>query len=1396
MGNAFGRNLGPGRRQTGEKMSETFHATLRAKKGLCLIGLVLFGFASFGLAGCAGLVASGGSNGTQTALSITNPQASGATVTSFQVSWVTSAPATSQIDYGKTSSYGSNTPVDSTMVTNHQVEVKNLAPGTTYHFKIHSTGSNGSSAASNDLSAATMPDTIAPTVSITSPAAGATLSATSTISATASDNVAVASVQFRVDGANVGSPVTSTPYTFALNTKTFSDGNHVLTVVATDTSGNSATSATVAVKVNNTTPDTTPPTVSLTAPANGATVSSTITVSANATDNIAVASVQFQLDGANLGSSDTTAPYSMSWNTTAASNGPHTLRAIATDTSNNSTASVSVTVTVNNSGTDTTPPTVSMTAPANAATVSGTVTVSANATDNVAVASVQFQLDGGNLASLDTTAPYSVSWNTTTASNGAHTLRAIAKDTSNNSATSASVTVTVNNVADTTPPTVPAGLTASGVSSSQINLLWTASTDNVGVTGYNVYRGGTKIGTSASTSYLDNGLSPSTSYTYTVSAFDAAGNTSAQSAGASATTLASSSGGIPNTLGWYQIPNSTVSNVCAATHGFPDIAGASSCAGIFAWSGGIADTTRNRLLVWGGGHSDYYGNEVYALDLNNVALTRLNNPSDPNPGCQEVTPDGKPNSRHTYGGISYISGSDQFFVYGGGGACSDGATGASNATWLMNVATMQWTEKFGDVSCPSCATDPGITTQPTFYISVSDFDPNTNKVFLSDIMASKIWQYDPAANIYKLLSKTGSDIDYHTNGVIDPVKKLFFIFGNGSAFKVDISGNDPTYQLQNIASQLSGCSGIVSPIYPGLAYDTKQNLIVGWGGGDSVYELNTTTNSCTTVTYPNGPGAQNADGTFGRFRYFPALNLFAVVNDWNENAYTLRLTAAGGTGGGSGPAISGVNVSSITTTGATVSWTTDVASTSQVEYGTTTAYGTLTTLNATLVTSHSQGLSGLTAGTLYHYRVHSKNSSGVESISGDFAFSTNNTADTTPPTVSMTSPAGGVTLSGNVTVSASASDNVGVAWVQFTLDGANLGSRVTSSPYTLSWDTTGASNGTHNVSAVASDAAGNTATAVAVSVTVSNTATSGITDAVPFATRCAAAGVFKCVSFDTSTDFVTSGDYPTQTIYPDGSGSFSNVQQDCTVAVNGCSLRFKIPAQNNPGAGPNVAGKFEWVFTQSGGPGFTQNSDVYIQFRTRMDHNLITEDFGGEGWKQMLFYGTGTSATSCSNMGLVTQNQQYYGFPTMFYNCSPNIETPDPTQIEYLEQAPGSLTGPYNCGYFNAIQLKDKSNCAVYHENEWETYYYHFHIGHWGQNDGSIDAWVAYGTGPLIHFIYQPTWTYNFNINSNDVYDHVAFTPYITGRLDTNVAPADGFMWFDELILSSKPIPAPNGSTP
>ncbi len=180
---------------------------------------------------------------------------------------------------------------------------------------------------------------------------------------------------------------------------------------------------------------------------------------------------------------------------------------------------------------DVTPPTVSIAAPAVGSTLSGTVTVTANASDNVGVAGVQFKLDGANLGTERVSSPYSISWDTKTATNASHILSAVARDAAGNQTTSSGRTVTVKN-AVVPPPPVPTNLKATAVSSSQINLSWSAS---AGATGYNVYRSGVKIASTTSTSYPDTGLQPQTGYSFRVEAYNGAG-TSAKCSAVSATT--------------------------------------------------------------------------------------------------------------------------------------------------------------------------------------------------------------------------------------------------------------------------------------------------------------------------------------------------------------------------------------------------------------------------------------------------------------------------------------------------------------------------------------------------------------------------------------------------------------------------------------------------------------------------------------------------------------------------------------------------------------------------------------------------------------------------------------------------------------------------------------------
>ncbi len=285
-------------------------------------------------------------------------------------------------------------------------------------------------------------DNTNPGVSITAPSDGSTASGVTAISADTSDTNGIAGVQFKIDGANLGAEITASPYTYNWDTATASNGTHTITAVARDAIGNTSSSS-VSVTVSNAPkPDTTPPTVTITSPAANATVSGTnVQLIASATDNVSVDTVYFQVDGVSYGAVCTATPYQISWDSTAYSNGPHTISAVATDTSGN-TANTSIIVNVLN---DLSPPTVNLTAPANNATVSGSINVSANASDDVAIANVQFKLDGANLSTADTTAPYQVNWATTSATNGTHSLTAVATDSSGKQTTSATITVTVNN---------------------------------------------------------------------------------------------------------------------------------------------------------------------------------------------------------------------------------------------------------------------------------------------------------------------------------------------------------------------------------------------------------------------------------------------------------------------------------------------------------------------------------------------------------------------------------------------------------------------------------------------------------------------------------------------------------------------------------------------------------------------------------------------------------------------------------------------------------------------------------------------------------------------------------------------------------------------------------------
>jgi hypothetical protein len=382
--------------------------------------------------------------------------------------------------------------------------------------------------------------------------------------------------------------------------------------------------------------------------------------------------------------------------------------------------------------------------------------------------------------------------------------------------------------------------------------------------------------------------------------------------------------------GWQELPNTKLAQVCPPNNyhsiiaisdgkGYPF---AFYCHNAFnAWSGGIEDTTGTRLIVFGGGHTDYAGNEIYSLNLGAkpVTLTKLNDPSGPevydrNAGpCPTTMPDGRPNTRHTNNSLAYIAHLHRIFMFSGGVACGNGFH--YDDTWTLDVSNISNTGKSGwqamdptATACRNCFNlyvppgNPAGTTHATDnWWSVAVYDPNTATVLLN--LDDALFRYTYETNSYVKL-QSNAHFPVAANGVIDPKRKLFIALGNEWALPpaapvphviaVDVSG--PPYTVSDWTSFVSTCGTVPSSFYPGLAYDPVIDRIVMWpGNGNTVYLFDPDTKTCTTQTFPNGPppvpNMSGGGGVMGRFRYFPSLDAFVVMSDPDADAFLLRLSS-------------------------------------------------------------------------------------------------------------------------------------------------------------------------------------------------------------------------------------------------------------------------------------------------------------------------------------------------------------------------------------------------------------------------------------------------------------------------------------------------------------------------
>jgi chitodextrinase len=464
------------------------------------------------------------------------------------------------------------------------VPASNLAASTQYTATITTaaTSAGGTALATNytwSFTTGVAPDTTPPVVSATSPSNAANGVATNaSVSATfskAMTNSTLTPASFTLapttgGGAVVGTVrVSGDTATFTPTAALAASTSYTATIASsvTDASGNALGANFTWSFTTAAAPDTTPPTVTSTSPVSGA-AGVALNAAVSATFSKAMTNATLTTASVLLATSGGTAvagtvnvnANTVTFTPSAALSGstPYTatITTAAKDASGNALAANYTWSFTTGAAPDTTPPPTPTGLTATAVSSSQINLSWTASTDNVAVTGYRVYRGGTLFITLGNVTTYQ---NTGLTASTPYSYTVVALDAAGNaSGQSTSASATTLATPDTTPPSTPTGLTASAVSTSQINLSWTASTDNVGVTGYRIYRGGTLLVTVGTvTTYQDTGITASTAYSYTVVAIDAAGNASGQSAAASATTSATSNG--TAVLTWTAVTDANLS---------------------------------------------------------------------------------------------------------------------------------------------------------------------------------------------------------------------------------------------------------------------------------------------------------------------------------------------------------------------------------------------------------------------------------------------------------------------------------------------------------------------------------------------------------------------------------------------------------------------------------------------------------------------------------------------------------------------------------------------------------------------------------------------------------------------------------------------------------------------
>ncbi len=307
-----------------------------------------------------------------------------------------------------------------------------------------------------------------------------------------------------------------------------------------------------------------------------------------------------------------------------------------------------------------------------------------------------------------------------------------------------------------------------------------------------------------------------------------------------------------------------------------------------AWSGGAYDLRRDRLLVMGGGHRDYGGNEVYAFELESFEWRRLTDPS-PMSGAAKSprTTDGTPTSRHTYDGLEMLEEPDRLFLFGG--SMFGNGSPWDAAAWLFDPDRRAWQRR---------------AEAPSSGYAAAAVHPETGTVFVR--ISNRFMEYDPRADRWAVhIQRDG----WHGWGtaVIDPKTNRFFQLTKDAVFFLDLDGLKTADRGRWCRHPTEGCwskapaHGDSMPEGPpaGFARDPASGRILAWAGGPTVWSFDPESFRWTRLPSDEGPAPERwrkredrmqskSRGVYGRWRYLPTRDVFIGVNATDDNVWIYK----------------------------------------------------------------------------------------------------------------------------------------------------------------------------------------------------------------------------------------------------------------------------------------------------------------------------------------------------------------------------------------------------------------------------------------------------------------------------------------------------------------------------